>query len=70
MSLLTFIRKNMFIYLFSDCFLNSARKSDPTRTEKPLTMEVSSRQFNPGENLPRTITLNYSARKTETEKRK
>ena len=42
----------------------------PPPGRNPLTNEMSSRQFYSGKNLPRTITLNHSARKIETEKRK
>jgi hypothetical protein len=38
--------------------------------ETPPPTEISSRKFNPGENLPWTITLNHSACKIEMEKRK
>ena len=45
-------------------------KSDPPPGRNPLTMEISCGQFNTGENLQRTITLNHSARKNEMEKKK
>ena len=72
MFLLTFGWKSWVFSLFNfwPFFLNNAVKSGPTSTEKsPMPTKISCRQFNPGENLPRAITLNNSTRKIETEKR-
>ena len=60
----------MFLYLVFDSFLNNSRKSGLISTGNPLPIEISSRQINPGESSPLTITLNNSAREIETEKRK
>ena len=63
------LKKNFHFIL--DPFLNNARICGSTSAERsPYPTEISDGQLNPGKNSPQTTTLNISARKIESVKRK
>ena len=69
--LLALLASSQVPYELLALVLNDARKSGYSSTEKSLLpKDLFSRHFNPSEDLPRTIILNISTRKIETEKRK